>query len=503
MKFLKFLLSRFVINSILILLQIIGVIYLFVELSNYFVYVHITILVISYIILLFLISNKENPQLKIPWMIFVLVFPIPGVISYLLYSNQTLSKKVTKKLKRIEQEILPFLDTKELELPKDIQSQTTYIANTSKFKPTMNNDVKYFSSGEMMYESILKDLKQAKEFIFLEFFILYKGSMLEKIVSILKQKVDEGLDVRVIYDDIGSIKHLPSNYDKYLNKLGIKCVKFYPFVPIMSTIHNNRDHRKAIIIDGVIAYTGGINISDEYINKTSPFGYWKDNGIKVMGEGVKNFTGLFLMTWNCFYKKEDTDYSIFFKDTDILSDVVTLQFGDGPSPMYDDFIGENVYLNIINRSTKYLYITTPYLIVDYSITNALKNAAKRGVDVRIVVPHIPDKKPVFWITQSSYLDLIESGVKIYEYTPGFIHSKCILSDGDLAIVGTINFDYRSLVHHFECACLLYKVNCYNDILNDYHNIISESHLVTKKEARKVNRGRKLIVSVIQFFSPLL
>ena len=186
MKFLKFLLSRFVINSILILLQIIGVIYLFVELSNYFVYVHITILVISYIILLFLINNKENPQLKIPWMIFVLVFPIPGVISYLLYSNQTLSKKVTKKLKRIEQEIIPFIDTNDLEFPKDIQSQMTYITNTSKFKPTMNNDVKYFSSGEMMYESILKDLKEAKEFIFLEFFILYKGSMLEEIVSILK-----------------------------------------------------------------------------------------------------------------------------------------------------------------------------------------------------------------------------------------------------------------------------------------------------------------------------
>lgn len=327
--------------------------------------------------------------------------------------------------------------------------------------------------------------------------------MLNEIVDILEQKVNEGLDVRVIYDDIGSIKHLPNNYDKYLEKKGIKCVKFFPFVPIVSTVHNNRDHRKAIIIDGKIAYTGGINISDEYINKTSPFGYWKDNGIRVIGDGVKNFIALFLMTWNCFYKTGDKDYSIYFKESNISNDTITLHFGDGPSPMYKDLIGENVYLNIINRSNKYLYITTPYLIVDYNLTNALKNAAKRGVDVRIVVPHIPDKKMIFWITRSNYCDLISAGVKIYEFTPGFIHSKFILSDDDLAIIGTINFDYRSLVHHFECACLLYNAKCYKDMYDDFLNIINVSQLISLEESKKVNRGRRLLVSIIQFFSPLL
>jgi len=301
------------------------------------------------------------------------------------------------------------------------------------------------------------------------------------------------------------MKQLSAFFNKQIEKTGIKCLKFRPFIPFVSAAHNNRDHRKAIIIDGKVVYTGGINLADEYINVISKFGYWKDNGLKVEGTSVDHFLYLFLSTWDTNYKKKklDKDFQKFFKKHESVGSNTMLTFGDGPLPVFKEHITENVYLNIINNSKKYLYITTPYLVIDHELMNALKLASKRGVDVRIITPHIPDKKVVFWITRNSYSELIESGVKIYEFTPGFIHSKCILSDDDIAILGTVNFDYRSLVHHFESASLMYNVNVYNDMLNDFNETLEKSEEISLDKAKKINKFKRIIVLIVEIFAPML
>ena len=306
-----------------------------------------------------------------------------------------------------------------------------------------------------------------------------------------------------MYDDIGSINKIKSNYYKKLRKMGIACVKFNRFKPIMTAVHNNRDHRKITVIDGTIGYTGGINFADEYINEKTLYGHWKDTGIRLEGEAVKNLTIMFLQNYSVWNKKEEqmANYIPLQTNTD-YKDGVVFAFGDGPNPLYPEAVGENAYLNIINNAKKYVYITTPYLIIDYLLLNALRNASLRGVDVKIITPHIPDKKTVFLLTRSNYTALIEAGVKIYEYTPGFIHSKVILSDDEVAIVGTINLDYRSLVHHFENGVWLYKTSSIKSIAFDLQNTLSVSKQISKKDAKQ-NFFVRIICSILNLFSPLL
>ncbi len=503
MKFFKNIFSRFIINGLLIIIQVAVFIYIMLELSEHYMYIQIFFSVLSYILLLIIINTKTSPTHKIPWLVFIALFPVPGLISCLLFSGQLLPKGIAKSMHDNNIRLSAYLTYQEIELPIHIDTQYKYIENTSNLPRTIGNDIKYYALGEKMFDDIINDLEHAERYIFLEFFILSKGYMIDKILNILENKAKKGILVRIIYDDIGSMKHLSKRFPKKMAKKNIECIKFSPFIPIISGIHNNRNHRKAIIIDGKIAYTGGINLADEYINKISPFGHWKDNGIKIVGSGVQNYISMFLTTWNTYKPKADKAFEKYFNIQKVDNDCVSLPFGDGPKPIYEERVGENAYLNIINKSNKYLYITTPYLIVDYSMTNALRNAALRGVDVRIITPHIPDKKIVFWVTRSYYKELIEAGVKIYEYTPGFIHSKMILADDELAVIGTINFDYRSLVHHFESACLIYRSEAYQDMLNDYKETLSKSHEITLEEAQKINKGKGLIIKIIQIFTPML
>ena len=327
--------------------------------------------------------------------------------------------------------------------------------------------------------------------------------MLDTLINLLEEKVKEGIEVRILYDDIGSMKHLPRKFYKKLIDKGIKCIVFNRYNPVVTVVHNNRDHRKLLIVDGEYGFVGGINIADEYINKIQPFGHWKDNGILLDGEGVKNMVILFLEMWNIFSKTGDEPFEKYIVEQNKENSNGFVQvFGDGPLPLYVDHIGENTYLNIINQSDKYLYITTPYLIVDYNMIHSLCMASLRGVDVRIIVPHIPDKKIVSLITKSSYNELISAGVKIYEYTPGFIHSKMILCDDDVAVIGTINLDYRSFVHHFECACWMYQPDCYKDMVEDFKSTIKESKRITLDDIPKQGIFKRLVVSFLKIFSPL-
>lgn len=512
MRFLKSLFSRWVIISIVILIQIFLFCALLFIFSSQYIYVSIICEVLSLLVLIELLMNRDNPNHKIPWIIIILILPPAGLLIYLMFGKGYVSKKHKKLYQSASDRQSKYIiennevKNKLISYSDKYYLQSNYIFKTSKMPLFNNTEVKFLSSGEAYFKSLLDDLKQAKHFIFLEYFILGKGKLLDEIIDILTQKANEGLDVRVIYDDIGSIKVLPYNFNKILNEKKIKCIKFNKYNPFVSSVYNNRDHRKIAVIDGYIGYTGGVNIADEYINYIEKFGYWKDNGIRLYGEAVLNFTLMFLKTYDV-YSNEKTNYDDYmpykYHNNEFNNDGFVQPFGDGPSPIYDNYIGENVYLNMINQATKYVYITTPYLIVDHLLMTALESAAKRGVDVKIITPGIPDKKIIYKVTRDSYGSLIKAGVKIFEYQKGFIHAKTIVVDDEAAVVGTINFDYRSLVHHFECGCFMIKTSCINDIKADFLDTLSESKIPPKKAYITKNILKRIYLGILKFFAPLM
>lgn len=507
-KIVRFLFSRCVIVSFLVLAQL-TIFFLFLfYLSQGFLYLYIALYVISILVAFFIISKDETPAYKVPWLVVTLGVPILGGLMYLMFSNNLSSRANRKRFDNVRKQVDKYLeqDTKVINKLKEenpaLGNQASYLSNFASASVYNNSKSKYFDSGEKMYKAMIEKFKEAKQYIFLEYFIIQKGIMWNGILEILKDKVKEGIEVRVIYDDIGSINTLSAKYYKELQSYGIKCIAFNKYKPMVDAIFNNRDHRKIAIIDGLFAFTGGINLADEYINVKERFGYWKDTGIMIEGEAVEAFVALFLEVWGA-YEPNNDDLTKYF-----LGCVSSFQakgyvqpFGDGPRPIYDEYIGESVYLNIINNAKNYLYISTPYYVVDYRITNAIKLAAKRGVDVRIILPGIPDKRSIFWITQSSYKTLLDSGVRIYEYTPGFIHAKNFISDNEVGVVGTINLDYRSLCHHFECGVVLYETSSLTCIKKDFIQTLTDSKEIYK--APKVNIFKKIYIIILQLFSPLL
>ena len=355
-----------------------------------------------------------------------------------------------------------------------------------------------------MFPDMIEALKGARHFIFMEYFIVEEGSMFNEIADILEQKVKEGVDVRFIYDDVGCVNTLPPKYFKKLEARGISCVTFNPFLPLISTVMNNRDHRKIFVVDGNIGFTGGINLADEYVNLTSRFGYWKDCGIRIEGEAVWNLTVMFLEMWN-FIKRSSEDYSAFlpsvYQQEVCPSDGFVQPYGDSPLDMEN--VGENIYLNIIGSAKNYVYIYTPYLIIDHEMLITLCNAAKRGVDVRIVTPGIPDKKTVYLLTQSYYRPLLEAGVKIYQYTPGFIHSKCFVCDDEIATVGSINLDFRSLFLHFECGVFLYGSTAVMQVKEDCLETFEVSEEMDVSFCKNRPFPVRIIQSLMRLVAPLL
>ena len=508
MRIIKFLFSHFVIVALSIILQI-GVIILILEkLNEFYIYINIFLTLTAVLFAFGILNRKMNPDHKIPWLMLILGVPLIGIVLYFFFSKNYITNRQQKKIKEIRIKNKKYMEVsqKEDEDNKNIllnyYGQNKYIENTSFKKINKNTKVSYFSTGELFFEDLLKELKNAKKFIFMEYFIIQEGEMFNSILEILKEKVNEGVDVRLIYDGVGSASKVKIKYYKKLEKLGIKCYVFNPFKPIISGIHNNRDHRKITIIDGIIGYTGGINLADEYINKVHPFGIWKDSSVKLEGEGVKNLTLMFLNTYELTSNiNEDYDKYLNIEYPIYDNEGMVNAFGDGPKPIDNELIGENVYINILNNAKDYVYITTPYLIIDYNLMNALRNARFRGVDVRIITPHIPDKKLVFNLTRSYYKDLIDVGVKIYEYEPGFIHAKNFISDDIVGVVGTINLDYRSLVHHYECAAWIYNSHVLKDIKEDFINTQNQSIEITKDF--KLKWIIRVLNYFLKFFTPLL
>lgn len=509
MKFLKHLFSKFFIVALLLLLQVALITVFLFTLSTYYTPFMIFCYVLSLFVILYVINKDDPPEFKLPWLMIMLILPLFGLMTYVLFANPRMNRKQMKRLSSIHQETVKFVAPTQ-EHSKEVANRCpefsdleNYLNKAAYTSGSFSNKITYFKSGEEMFPDLLKELESAEKFIFIEYFIIAAGNMWKQIYEILKRKASQGVEVRVMYDDIGNAGLQKTEYYRKLRKECINCCKFNSFHPVISGIYNFRDHRKITVIDGKVAYTGGINIADEYINLDKKLGYWKDTAIKIQGPAVANMTVMFLQLFDVT-SKNISDYEKYLAiDYEKFDDEgYVCVFGDGPKPYYKEQVGENVFINMINKAKKYVYITTPYFIIDYALTNALRNAAMRGIDVRIITPHTPDKKIIFNITRSKFPSLLKAGVKFYEYMPGFIHAKSVLVDDELAFVGTINLDYRSLVHHFECGALLYKTPCIKDIKDDLEHTMSISKELNLENCKQ-SLPIRLVNAFIYVFRPML
>ena len=511
-KLIKFLSSRLSVTLILIIVQAAWLALMFLKLVGYSDIISDGFKVLSIAMALYIITKADVPAYRMGWILVIMIFPIFGGLLYLLLGEKRPARYMRQRMaKGMQNHDITMIQTPEIEQELRERSPRTaglssYLTNFARFPVWKNTSVSYHSLGEQQYADMLIELEKAKKFIFLEYFIIDRGEMWDTILGILSKKAEEGVDVRIIYDDMGCLRKIPSNYYKKLEKLGIKCLVFNPFIPIISLVMNNRDHRKIMVIDGNTVFTGGINLADEYINHKIRFGHWKDTGVMLKGDAVWNFTVMFLEIWNS-YNPVDEDYTVFKpsgeQEDDFISDGYVQPFSD--SPLDGETVSVNVYLDVLAQAKDYVYIFTPYLAISDELHIALCAAAKRGVDVRMVLPGTPDKKIAYRLSRSYYPPLMEAGIRIYEYTPGFIHAKSYVSDDAIAVVGTINMDYRSLYLHFECGVVMYESSAIAELKKDALKTFEVSHEVSIEERRRGVTSRLmggLIDSVLRVFAPL-
>ena len=464
------------------------------------------------ILVIYLTNNRSNPAFKMVWMTIMLVAPVFGVLLYIFVEFQVGVRWLNARLEHMHETTKKHWTQDEAvqeqlkEEDSEVASLAHYVCEYGGFPAYENTGVKYFSCGEDKIEELIRQLEKAEKFIFMEYFIVAKGYVWDRVLEVLKRKAAEGVEVRFMYDGTCTVSLLPPNYPKKLEQEGIACRVFSPIRPALSTHQNNRDHRKIVVIDGKVAFTGGINLADEYINQRNRFGHWKDTAVMLKGEGVWNMTAMFLYMWGIVTRTDtSSDFGNYvphrWHPNEFPGNGYVQPFCD--SPLDDEIVGENVYLNIINRAKNYVYICTPYLIIDNEMMTALCLAAKSGVDVRIMTPGIPDKKMVFLLTQSYYKQLLEAGVKIYEYQPGFLHAKSFVCDDKVGVVGTINLDYRSLYLHFEDGVWMYKNDVILDIRDDFTETLEYCDPIDLAFCQKRNIVVRAIQNVLRVFAPLL
>ena len=458
---------------------------------------------ISGIVIVHILLHRSKRVAILPWVILTLLFPIFGGLFYLAFHLEASSKFIRRGIRTLSVRISAPCDNNcafEI-IPARYGRLSHYLSSVGGYPVYGESEATYLPSGEEMLASLLSALRSARRYIFLEYFIIEDGVMWGQIHEILKEKSASGVEVRVIYDDIGCFLRVPHDFRKELASEGIECRVFNPFRPIFSSLHNHRDHRKIAVIDGEVAFTGGVNLADEYINAVTRFGHWKDAAVRLEGGAALSLCAIFLENWRlCNGKAEDTSVYLCMKETKGASPMLVQPYAD--SPLDDEPIGETVYLCAITAAQKTLYITTPYFVVDDTVVKALVLAAKSGVDVRIVTPHIYDKRIVHMATRSYYSELLLGGVRVYEYEKGFIHSKTLVADGALSIVGTTNFDYRSLCHHFECGTVLYGSESAGALEEDFSAVLSQSREITLADC-KGGFFSRLRDNILRIFSPML
>ena len=516
----RILFSRYAVSALFILLELLLLIGVFAYAYTYSALFVILSSVISALVFISLINRDINPEFKLTWLAVGIFLPVFGGLLYIICYSRRMSKSETRLSEKIAEELdmnaertgdnaysLKVLDNLSKSSANASGRALALMHDDKMARLFYGGDSVYYSTGAEFYSAMLADLDGAERYIFIEYFIVAEGRMWQGMLDILAKKAEQGVKVKMLYDDFGSMKTLSSDFDRKMRALGIECYRFARLSPVFKTSHNNRDHRKICVVDGRVAYTGGVNISDEYINGVGRFGYWKDGGIAIRGIAARGFARLFLSLFD-MTRGKISDFDEYFDKIDVDNldfgekKGYFIPFGSGPAPAYGETVGKNAIMNIIGMAERYLYITTPYLIIDYDLTEALCNAARRGVDVRIITPGIPDKKIIKIMTKSSYPRLISAGVRIFEYAPGFIHEKLIIADDKCGIVSTINMDYRSLVHHFEDGLWIYGDSVLADIRNSFLKTERRSPEVLAENA-KLGIREKIARDVMRIFAPLL
>ncbi|MBN2300549.1 MAG: cardiolipin synthase [Acholeplasmataceae bacterium] len=491
-RIVRMLLSRTFLIMLLVLAQIFLFLY-FIDFISDYQYVNDLFYVISVIIVIYLITKEENPVYKLSWIIPILIFPLFGGIFYLLYRQRNVSKSILKKHRNIDLNRYDYTHM----MPNQLKTKDSVYLENLNWPTYAQTETKFLSSGEALFEAMKKDIEAAEKYIFLEFFIISPGRMWNEILELLKTKAKQGVEIKILYDDFGS-SLLPYRYTKKLATYGIEAINFNPMRMHLNFAMNYRDHRKIIVIDGKVAYTGGINIGDEYINLTHPYGHWKDAGIRLEGDAVWSLIIGFLENWR-FQTTDDIDYEYYQNNHKKESTGYIIPFTD--TPLDSETTNKNIYLSLISQAQESILITSPYLIIDNELTTALKYASKAGVKVKIIIPYVPDKKIVFMVTESYVPELMEAGAEVYRYKPGFIHSKMMIVDGKRALIGTANLDFRSLYLHFENSVYLEQTPSIDDMVLFFNQTIEES--ITIKSLGKRNFIYRIVQILLRGFSSIL
>ena len=499
--------SRTGIVAALFLVQLFMVFALFRLFAKYALHFYGLVVAINLVMVIVLLNSRHEPTAKITWLIVLLMMPVFGALLYVYTQSEIGHRAVKYRIEQLEKRHRGSIAQDErvmhaLEADNPgTAALVRYMSRSGCYPAFDSTQVTYFSLGEKKCQRMIEALEAAKDFIFMEYFIIEEGAMWGRILEILARKAKEGVEVRVMYDGTCEFSRLPRDYPARLKKLGIRCKVFAPLSPLLSTHYNYRDHRKILVIDGHAAFTGGVNLADEYINRIRRFGYWKDTAVMLRGEAVRSFTLMFLQMWHLNEREQSYDRYLNTPGPQVKGSGYVIPYAD--CPLDGDKVGERVYLDIINRAKRYVHIMTPYLILDSELENALVYAAERGVEVKLILPGVPDKRIPYALAKTYYPALLNAGVKIYEYTPGFVHAKVFVSDDDTAVVGTINLDYRSLYHHFECAVYLYKTACIADIERDFADTLTGCRKVTRQALAEEPMLRRLLGAAVKGLAPLL
>ena len=516
----RLLFSRTAVIVLLLIIQFLVLLVLFGRLRRYLPYTYWGITLLTLFSFIVIVNRKGNPAYKLAWMLPILLFPVFGVLFYVFLEYQITPKIINRLLLNLDEEMKDYAGQDEAVRARlrDTSPETAnlahYLYENCHFPVYDNTQVRYYSCGEDMYGPLLEELRRAQSFIFMEYFSFLDGKMWSSILEILKEKAASGVEVRFLYDGTCSFSN-PWHYADTLEKYGIRCRAFNQIRPILSTVQNNRDHRKITVVDGYTAFTGGVNLEDAYINAEPRYGYWKDSAVRLRGDAVRSFTCMFLQSWNLYTKKKDTDFSAYFPKPLPLGELLS-RFGEtetrdgqgfvipyADSPMDSIHVGESVYMDIIYNAKRYVHISTPYLILDNEMVTALTYAARRGVDVRILMPGIPDKPYAFAVAKTFYPELLEAGVRIFQFTPGFVHAKNFVSDDEKAVVGTINMDYRSLYLHFECAAFFSHMDAVLQVEQDFQETLKSCVEITPQLCRREKLLTRIGGRLLRLVAPLM
>lgn len=500
--------GRTVIIMLAFLAQLLLLVLGYFLLRNYSFLFYAFFVAISAVTIIYIFNTRGNPDMKLSWMFPIAIFPVFGAIFYVTIIMQPGTKVMYNRLKGLAKYTEQYV-TFDKEVWDKIRTESPnmgqmahYLYHCDNSPVYENTEIKYYRLGDEQFPDMLEELEKAKKYIFMEFFIVSEGHMWGTIHEILKRKAQEGVEVRFMYDGTDVLFNLPNSYPKTLEAEGIRCKMFAPIKPIFSPHYNNRDHRKILVVDGRVAFTGGINLADEYINEKLRFGHWKDTGVRLRGDAVERFTYMFLEMWNVSERNQDT-YEKYRRPADVAMPTDGYVIPYSVMPLGPERVGERVYMDIINTAHTYVHIMTPYLILDYQMIMALKYAAKRGVEVIIIMPHVPDKRYAFDLAKTYYNELLEAGVRICEYEPGFVHAKVFVSDDTKAVVGTVNLDYRSLYHHFECGVVMYRNSQVAVIEQDVQDTMGKCIEITTEDYKKMKAKDKLIGRVMRIVAPLM